>query len=54
MDELKERVVLVQEFDKLCDRVIDEAVYLAENYTVEEESVMVEKKCKVIVPKAAS
>jgi hypothetical protein len=36
--QLKERVRLVQQFDQLADAIVDEALYLAKNYQVEEES----------------
>ena len=39
--ELKQRVELVQSFDKLADDIVDEALYLAEHYTAEEEVVPV-------------
>jgi hypothetical protein len=38
MSELRERVRLIQEFDKLADDIVAEAVYLAENYEVVDET----------------
>lgn len=48
MDWLKERVKLVQRFDKLCSDIIDEAVYCAENYEVVDEEYTVTKTRKVL------
>lgn len=45
---LRERVDLVQRFDKLCDDIVAEAIYLAENFKVEEIEVMVPCKVKVL------
>ena len=49
MDELKERVKLIQEFDKLADDIVSEAIYIAENFEVEEETVYIPQTRKVIV-----
>lgn len=49
MDELKERVKLIQEFDKLADDIVSEAIYMAENFEVEEETVYIPQTIKVIV-----
>lgn len=49
MDELRERVRLVQEFDRLADRLVEQAVYLAKTYTVQEEEYFVPKTRKVLV-----
>ena len=43
MYELRSRVELVSEFDKLADALVAEAVYLAENYSVREEAYTVMK-----------
>lgn len=48
MDELKERVKLIQEFDKLADDIVSEAIYMAENFEVEEETVYIPQTIKVI------
>ena len=34
IDEIRERVKLVQEFDELCDRIVEEAAYVADHYEV--------------------
>ena len=41
MDELRDRVELVEEFDRLCDEIIGIAAYMADNFTVEDEVVLV-------------
>lgn len=48
MDELRDRVTLVQEFDKLTDSIISEAVWFAENFRVEEETYSVPATRKVL------
>ncbi len=50
MDSLKERVKLVQSFDKLCDDIVDAARNLCDNYKVVEEEILVPKKVKVLQP----
>ena len=49
IEELKERVKLVQEFDHLADRIVEEAAYIAENYHVEEETYSVPTSRKILV-----
>jgi len=49
IESLKERVKLVQSFDKLCDNIVNEVIYMAENNNVEEEEFTVIKKRKIIV-----
>lgn len=49
MDELRERVRLVQELDQLGDAMVDRAVWLANNYTVEEEEYFEPRTGKVLV-----
>ena len=41
IEELRNRVDLVTEFDRLCDAVIEEAAYMADNFVVEEEEILV-------------
>jgi hypothetical protein len=48
IDSLKARVKLVQSFDKMCDAVVAQTIYMAENNTVEEEEYTVTKTRKVI------
>jgi len=46
---LKERVKLVQSFDKLCDDIISQVIFMAENTEVEEEEYTITKTRKVLV-----
>lgn len=48
MQDLRNKVKLVQEFDELCNRIIDECIYFAENYEVVEEKYTVTKTRKVL------
>jgi len=48
MDSLRERVKLVQEFDELAERILREAVYLAEHYEAADEEVLVKQTRKVL------
>jgi len=50
MDSLRERVKLVQEFDKLCDAIVAEFVRYCEEYVVVEKDIMVPKTVKVLEP----
>ena len=50
MSDLRERVSLVQELDSLADRLVKQAVSIAENYLVEDEEYYVAKTRKVLVP----
>lgn len=48
LDELRERVELVMDFDRLCDDIVAEAAYMAEECDVKEETYYVEKTRKVL------
>lgn len=48
MEELRQRVRLVQEFDRLADAIVQESVWMATNYTVEEEEYLVPRTRKVL------
>ena len=48
MYQLRERVKLVREFDKLCDDILKTVVDLIENYEVEEQIVMKPHTVKVL------
>lgn len=50
LDQLRDRVKLVQEFDKLCDAVLAEFVYHCEAYTVVAKDIMVPRTVKVLEP----
>lgn len=47
--ELQKRVQVVMDFDRLCDDIVTEAVYMAEQCEVVEETYYVEKARKVLV-----
>jgi hypothetical protein len=49
MVSLRQRVELVCEFDALADSVVAEAVYLAKNFEIQEETIYVPQKQKVLV-----
>ena len=53
IDSIKARVKLVQEFDKLCDDILAQVVYLCDNSSVEEEVEYIPQKKKVLVVKEA-
>ena len=50
INKLRDRVRLIQEFDHLADQMVAEAIYLAKNYTVEEEEIFLPQKQKILVP----
>jgi hypothetical protein len=50
MDQLRERVKLVQEFDELCDTVVAEFLHYCNAYTIIEKDIMVPKTVKVLEP----
>lgn len=49
MEELRDRVRLVQEFDLLADRLVDRAIWLAKTCSVQEEEYFVSHTRKVLV-----
>jgi len=48
MSSLRERVVLVQDFDRLCDDVVGEVIYCCEHYNIIEKEITVPKTIKVL------
>ena len=50
MEELRERVRLVQDFDRLADDLVQDAVFFAQNYAVQDEEYQVKRTRKVLVP----
>lgn len=48
IDQLRDRVKLVQEFDKLCDAVVTEFLHFCEDFTIVEKDIMVPKTIKVL------
>lgn len=50
MYDLRNRVRLVQEFDRLADDMVQEAVFYAQNYAVQDEEYQVMQTRKALVP----
>jgi hypothetical protein len=48
-DDLRERVTLVRDFDRLCDACIRSFIHFAKTYAVEEQEILVPKTVKVAV-----
>lgn len=49
MWQLRNRVDLVQDLDRLADAMVQAALYMAKHYSVEEETVFIEKQQRVLV-----
>lgn len=54
LDELRERVELVMDFDRLCDDIVAEAAYMADGCDIEEETYCVEQTRKVLVERESA
>jgi len=52
LSELRERVELIQEFDKLCETIVTEYISICKNYRITEEEILVPKTIKVLEPVA--
>lgn len=52
LSELRERVELVQDFDRLCDDLVAEYVGICRSYRITEEEILVPKTIKVLEPVA--
>lgn len=50
LSELRERVELVQDFDRLCETVVLEYKDICKNYRITEEEILVPKTIKVLEP----
>jgi hypothetical protein len=50
LSEIRERVELVQDFDKLCDDIAATYIDLCKNYRIAEEEILVPKTIKVLEP----
>jgi hypothetical protein len=50
LSELRERVELVQEFDRLCETIVEEYFYTCRNYRITEQEILVPKTIKVLEP----
>ena len=48
LSEIRERVELVQDYDRLCDDIIAEYIELCKNYRITEEEILVPKTIKVL------
>ncbi len=48
LNQITERVELVQEFDRLCDSITDEYISTCRNYRIAEEEILVPKTIKVL------
>lgn len=52
LSEIRERVELVCDFDRLCDDIVNEYIYACLNYRISEEEILVPKTIKVLEPLA--
>ncbi|HBG27660.1 MAG: hypothetical protein A2Y10_10340 [Planctomycetes bacterium GWF2_41_51] len=50
LSDLRERVELVQDFDRLCDSITAEYIGICKNYRITEEEILVPKTIKVLEP----
>lgn len=50
MESLRERVKQVQEFDRLCDQIVDEFVYFCRNYDVVDKDILMPKSIRTLEP----
>jgi hypothetical protein len=50
LSELRERVELVQDFDRLCEIIVGEYLKICKNYRITEEEILVPKTIKVLEP----
>ncbi len=50
MYQLRQRVKLVQEFDQLCDSIVNEYIDTVRNYRISEEEIFVPKTIKTLEP----
>ena len=50
IDSLRDRVKLVQEFDRLCDQIVDEFVYFCKHYDMVDKDILVPKTIRILEP----
>ena len=50
LDQLRDRVKLVQEFDRLCDSIVREYISTCRGYRITKEEILVPKTIKVLEP----
>ena len=48
--QIRERVELVQDFDKLCDEIVATYLDTCRNYRIAEQEILVHKMIKVLEP----
>ena len=52
LSEIRQRVELVQDFDRLCDDIVSAYLETCRNYRIAEEEIIVPKTIKVLEPVA--
>ena len=50
LSDIRQRVELVQDFDRLCDNIVTEYIDICSNYRISEEEIHVPKTIKVLEP----
>jgi hypothetical protein len=50
LSEIRERVELVQDFDKLCDEIVKTFIDTCRNYRIVKEEILVPKTIKILEP----
>jgi len=50
LSEIRQRVELVQDFDRLCDEIVSAFISICRNYRITEEEILVPKTIKVLEP----
>jgi hypothetical protein len=50
LSEIRNRVELIQDFDRLCDTIAREYIDICMNYRIAEEEILVPKTIKVLEP----
>jgi hypothetical protein len=50
LGQLRERVELVQDFDRLCEEIATAYIEICRNYRIKEEEILVPKTIKVLEP----
>lgn len=49
-DDIRDRVKLIQKFDRLCDSIVREYISTCRSYRITEEEILVPKTIKVLEP----
>ena len=52
LSEIRERVELIQDFDRLCDEIVSAFIDICRNYRITEEEILISKTIKVLEPVA--